>query len=178
MPTLKALSLRGIYAFDQEITNVAAAFPLSNLRTLKLHGGRTVFSLLDHWLASNQPIKLKIFHVFINSIPIDGLMSLTRFLDAFMGLIDLSVVTFLRMDLEYARAVLSHRETLKRFVHQLDLTPFEVPRSEPICKYAFASAVELRGRISDVVCSPTLKCIGLGYPPDCLVRPIPFDLIE
>ena len=170
IPTLATLCLRNI-DFRQELTDVAAAFPLSNLQTLKLHACTNVSSLLSHWLASNQPISLKCFHVLIDGRPSGELMPLTKFLSAFTGLTNLCVVTVFKMNIGYTRSVLAHSETLQRFVHQFDLVPIKVPRLGYIQEYGYSDVdtVELRRSIGDLVCSPTLKCMGLSYPPDCLV---------
>jgi len=179
-PALKQLSLSAV-SFEHAQMEMAHAFSLSSLGSLKLCFCPGWEDLLRHITSSHQQIRLRSLEIQSDLDYNDGdeeASTISAFLQIFEGLQELFISTSAPSEtLCIWRSMLHHKSTLRRFVHHqrsvnLDETS---PNYEERCDLPDLSFVskDIKKLIKDPSQNPfsdlDLECIGLCCIPKFLI---------
>lgn len=160
-PSLEALSLSAL-SLQSAMDELACAFNISGLRSLKLHNCPYSSALLEATVDSSQAIKPTSLELVVDEEDeCFGLRAVSRCLEAFEGLQNLYILIHNPEDIthSYWHSILHHRLTLKRLVYHERSTNLDedADRSELSCDDELSGASGMYSLSHE----PGLESIGI-----------------
>lgn len=166
-PSLRDLSLSAVL-FAGAPAEIAAAFDIPTLRSLKLRNCQGMNALLKELTSSGQAIKITRLEIEL-TVEIEDdqdIWPLFKFLSSFQGLEDLYVLSdeSEHIFMDYWQAVVHHKSTLKRTVHQQ-----RMDKTRNSIGYFNHNLIYWYEVVEEMLLGPKLEAVGLCAKPISLV---------
>ena len=166
-PSLRNLSLSAVF-FAGAPAEIAAAFDIPTLRSLKLRNCQGINALLKELTSSGQAIKINRLEIELTVEIENGqnIWPLFEFLSSFQGLEDLYVLSeeSEHIFVDYWQAVVHHKSTLKRTVHQQ-----RMDKTRNSIGYFNHHLIYWYEVVEEMLLGPKLEAVGLCAKPISLV---------